>query len=79
MVSEIVPMPGTVLDKGELLMSVNGQVRQKSDLSKLIWSIRELIVDLSKFSPGEPLRAHSKGGTRCSRKTPSVPCAVPPK
>src|SRR5262245_22850610 len=32
-VSEIVPMPGTVLDRGELVMSVNGAVRQKSDLA----------------------------------------------
>jgi fumarylpyruvate hydrolase len=48
-VSEIVPMPETVLDKGELVMSVNGQPRQQSDLSKLIWSVPELIADLSKF------------------------------
>jgi fumarylpyruvate hydrolase len=48
-VSEIVPMPGTVLDQGEIVMSVNGQVRQKSDLSKLIWNIPELLADLSKF------------------------------
>jgi len=48
-VSEIVPMPGVVLDKGDLEMNVNGTVRQKSDLSKLIWTIPELIADLSKF------------------------------
>jgi fumarylpyruvate hydrolase len=48
-VSEIVAMPGVVLTQGELSMSVNGQVRQKSDLSKLIWNIPELIADLSKF------------------------------
>jgi len=48
-VAEIVPMPGTVLSRGELSMSVNGQVRQKSDLDKLIWNIPELIADLSKF------------------------------
>jgi fumarylpyruvate hydrolase len=48
-VAEIVPMPGVVLDHGELAMSVNGSVRQKSDLSKLIWNIPELIADLSKF------------------------------
>jgi fumarylpyruvate hydrolase len=48
-VSEIVPMAGAVLDKGSLQLSVNGQVRQKSDLSKLIWSIPELVADLSKF------------------------------
>src|SRR5712672_3577352 len=48
-VSQMVPMPGVVLEKGELALSVNGKLRQKSDLSKLIWSIRELIADLSKF------------------------------
>ncbi len=53
-VSEIVPMPGVVLDHGDLQMSVNGAVRQKSDLSKLIWSIPELIADLSRFYHLEP-------------------------
>jgi fumarylpyruvate hydrolase len=48
-VSEIVPMPGTVLDHGELVMTVNGEPRQKSDLNMLIWNIREIIADLSKF------------------------------
>jgi fumarylpyruvate hydrolase len=53
-VSEVVPMPSVVLDRGELAMSVNGQVRQKSDLSKLIWNIPELIADLSKFYHLQP-------------------------
>jgi fumarylpyruvate hydrolase len=48
-VSEIVPRPASVLDRGELALKVNGQLRQKSDLSKLIWNIRELLADLSKF------------------------------
>lgn len=48
-VSEIVPMPGVVLDQGELALTVNGEPRQKSDLNMLIWNIRELIADLSKF------------------------------
>jgi fumarylpyruvate hydrolase len=55
-VSEIVPMPGTVLAHGDLVMTVNGQPRQKSDLDKLIWNIPELIADLSKFyhlKPGD--------------------------
>jgi fumarylpyruvate hydrolase len=42
-------MPGVVVEKGELVLSVNDKVRQKSDLSRLIWNIRELIADLSKF------------------------------
>jgi fumarylpyruvate hydrolase len=53
-ISEIVPMPGTVLDQGTLELSVNGKVQQKSDLSKLIWNIPELIADLSKFYHLQP-------------------------
>jgi fumarylpyruvate hydrolase len=53
-VSEIVTMPGTVLAHGELVMTVNGQPRQKSDLDKLIWNIPELIADLSKFYHLQP-------------------------
>jgi fumarylpyruvate hydrolase len=53
-VSEIVPMQGVVLDQGELALTVNGQPRQKSDLNMLIWNIRELIADLSKFYHLQP-------------------------
>jgi len=53
-VSPIVPMPGVVLDRGELALSVNGQVKQKSDLSKLIWSIPELLADLSLYYHLQP-------------------------
>ncbi|HSI57873.1 MAG TPA: fumarylacetoacetate hydrolase family protein [Ideonella sp.] len=53
-VSEIVPMPGQVLTQGELALTVNGQPRQKSDLNKLIWNIRELVADLSKFYHLQP-------------------------
>jgi fumarylpyruvate hydrolase len=47
-------MPGTVLGQGELALTVNGKPRQKSDLSKLIWSVPELIADLSKFYHLQP-------------------------
>ncbi|MDM0066110.1 fumarylacetoacetate hydrolase family protein [Variovorax sp. J31P207] len=53
-VSEIVPMPGKVLETGALTLSVNGQPRQTSDLDKLIWNIPELIEDLSKFYHLQP-------------------------
>jgi len=33
---------------------VNGETRQSADLSQLIWSIPELIADLSKFYHLEP-------------------------
>ena len=53
-VSEVVPMPGVVLEQGTLQLSVNGEPRQKSDLNMLIWDIRELIADLSKFYHLQP-------------------------
>jgi fumarylpyruvate hydrolase len=48
-VSEIVPMPGLVLERGALALSVNGQPRQRSDVDRLIWNIREVIADLSAY------------------------------
>jgi fumarylpyruvate hydrolase len=53
-VSEIVPMPGRALERGEIVMTVNGAVRQQSTLDKLIWNVRELIADLSKFYHLQP-------------------------
>jgi len=47
-------MPGVLLDRGELAMTVNGQPRQKSDLSMLIWNVAELIADLSRFYHLQP-------------------------
>jgi fumarylpyruvate hydrolase len=35
-------------------LSVNGEIRQRSDLDKLIWNVRELIEDLSRFYHLQP-------------------------
>jgi fumarylpyruvate hydrolase len=53
-VSEVVPMPGHVLRSGEIALGVNGQPRQRSDIAKLIWNIREQIADLSLFYHLQP-------------------------
>ena len=53
-ISEVVPMPGVVIERGEIALAVNGQPRQGSDVSKLIWNIRELIADLSCFYHLQP-------------------------
>lgn len=53
-VSEIVPMAGTIVERGSIGLSVNGTQKQSSDLSKLIWNIPELIADLSKFYHLQP-------------------------
>jgi fumarylpyruvate hydrolase len=56
-ISEIVPCTsiGHPL-QGEISLAVNGVPRQHSDIDKLIWSIPELIADLSKYyhlGPGD--------------------------
>ena len=53
-VSEVVPMAGQVITHGELALNVNGQTRQKSDIDKLIWDIREQLADLSLFYHLQP-------------------------
>jgi fumarylpyruvate hydrolase len=53
--SEIVPIGKLgVLTKGAITLAVNGQTRQSADLSQLIWSIPELIADLSGFYHLQP-------------------------
>ena len=52
--SEIVPAEGKVLNQGLLALTVNGQSRQKSNISQLIWSIPEIIANLSEFYHLQP-------------------------
>jgi fumarylpyruvate hydrolase len=52
--SEIVAMPGVVLEHGAISLSVNGQIRQQSQLDKLIWNLREIIADLSLYYHLQP-------------------------
>jgi fumarylpyruvate hydrolase len=40
--------------KGAIWLKVNGQIRQRADLSELIWSVAECISYLSSFDPLEP-------------------------
>lgn len=52
--SEIVPMPGVVIESGAIALEVNGQTQQSADVDKLIWNIREIIADLSQFYHLQP-------------------------
>lgn len=53
--SEIVPKGDLgVLATGAIHLDVNGQKRQSADLSQLIWSLPEIIADLSKFYHLQP-------------------------
>jgi fumarylpyruvate hydrolase len=50
----MVPAAGIDPSHGAIELKVNGKVRQSSDLSKLIWSIPEVIAFLSKLVRLEP-------------------------
>jgi fumarylpyruvate hydrolase len=52
--SEIVPMPGVVIEDAGIALEVNGQTKQNSNVDKLIWNIREIIADLSLFYHLQP-------------------------
>jgi fumarylpyruvate hydrolase len=52
--SEIVPMEGVVIERGAIALEVNGETKQSSDVDKLIWTIREIIADLSQFYHLQP-------------------------
>jgi fumarylpyruvate hydrolase len=53
-ISDIVQMEGKVIDYGAIALEVNGKTMQSSNVDKLIWNIREIIEDLSKFYHLEP-------------------------
>jgi fumarylpyruvate hydrolase len=42
------------VDQGRILLTVNGEVRQQSDIDKLIWSVAESIAYLSEYETLEP-------------------------
>ena len=52
--TEIVPMPGKIIDQGAIALEVNGETQQSSNVDKLIWNVRELIADLSLFYHLQP-------------------------
>ncbi len=52
--SEIVPMPGVVIENGAIALEVNGAPKQSSNVDKLIWNIREIIADLSNYYHLQP-------------------------
>lgn len=53
-IGDLVPAAKVDPTKGRIELKVNGQVRQASDLSKLIWSVAETVSYLSKLVRLEP-------------------------
>ncbi len=52
----LVPARGVDPSRGRIELRVNGEIRQESDLSKLIWSVPEVVSNLShlvRLAPGD--------------------------
>lgn len=64
--TDIVPVSDVgQLDNGAIWLKVNGEVRQNSDLSQLIWNIPEIIVHLSsvfELKPGDLIMTGTPAG-----------------
>jgi fumarylpyruvate hydrolase len=59
------------LNKGAITLSVNGQVRQKGDLSQLIWNVAETIEHLSSawtLAPGDLIFTGTPAGVAAVNK-----------
>mgnify|MGYP003420062298 FL=1 len=52
--SEIVRAQGRILRSGAISLRVNGELRQNGDLGDMIWSIPEIIADLSTYYHLQP-------------------------
>lgn len=63
--SPIKPMACVLLDAGRLTLRVNGELKQDSNVALLIWSIPELIADLSRYyhlQPGDLIYTGTPAG-----------------
>ncbi|WP_426954665.1 fumarylacetoacetate hydrolase family protein [Muricoccus radiodurans] len=68
---ELVPAGNFDPSKGKIELLVNGKVRQTSDLSKLIWSVPEVIANLSRLvrlAPGDLIMTGTPEGVAAVQK-----------
>ena len=67
----LVPAKGVDVSKGRIELKVNGKVTQTSDLSKLIWSVPEVISNLShlvRLAPGDLIMTGTPEGVAAVQK-----------
>ncbi|HET9444766.1 MAG TPA: fumarylacetoacetate hydrolase family protein [Steroidobacteraceae bacterium] len=71
-VSAITPVAASGhLKSGRIWLKVNGQMRQQADLSELIWSVPEVIAELSTFfelRPGDLIYTGTPAGVAALKK-----------
>jgi fumarylpyruvate hydrolase len=66
-------------ENGDIWLTVNGETKQKSDISHLIWSVAETVADLSKFfqlEPGDVIYTGTPEGVGAVKKGDSIKVGV---
>ena len=66
-------------ESGDIWLTVNGETKQKSDISHLIWSVAETVADLSKFfqlEPGDVIYTGTPEGVGAVKKGDSIKVGV---
>jgi len=66
----VAPMPGVALERGAITLPVNDSERQRADIADLIWNVRELIADLSRYyhlQPGDVIHTGTPEGVGAVR------------
>ena len=61
------------LSKGKIWLSVNGKLRQESDIAEMIWSVPEVIAELStlfELQPGDLIFTGTPSGVGFARTPP---------
>ena len=67
------------LDKGAITLDVNGQRRQKGDLSELIWNVNEIIAHLSTawlLQPGDLIYSGTPAGVGAVQRGDLMECRI---
>lgn len=64
-ITAITPAPGRNFASGSIWLKVNGEIRQQADVSDLIWSVPEIIAELStlfELAPGDLIYSGTPAG-----------------
>lgn len=67
------------INKGPIALSVNGETRQSADIADLIWSVPEIIADLSRFyelRAGDLIYTGTPAGVSAVRPGDQITCSI---
>jgi fumarylpyruvate hydrolase len=67
------------VERGRIWLSVNGEIRQQSDISEMIWSVPEIIAELStlfELKAGDLIYTGTPAGVGCLEPGDQIECGI---